>query len=57
MGKILKIKVTTARSKVKLGSHYDIAHIHPLTNVPTKYEHPTPYCFQDMPWGTCSCYK
>ena len=35
--KIFKLKVTTARSKVKSRSHHDIAHLHPLTNVPTKY--------------------
>ena len=27
-----------ARSKVKSRSHHDIAHLHPLTNVPTKYQ-------------------
>ena len=37
-----------ARSKVKLRSHHDIAHLHPLTNVPTKYELHTPYGFQDI---------
>ena len=36
-GKISKVKVTTARSKVRSRSHYDNAHLHPLTNVPTKY--------------------
>ena len=35
--KIFKLKVTTARSKVKSKSHHDFAHLHPLTNVPTKY--------------------
>ena len=24
-------------------SHHDVAHLHPLTNVPTKYQLPTPY--------------
>ena len=37
-----------ARSKVKLRSHHDIAHLHPLTNVPTKYQLPTPYGFRDI---------
>ena len=37
--KIFKLKVTTARS------HHDIAHLHILTNVPTKYQLPTPYGF------------
>ena len=43
--KILCVKVTTARSKVKSWSHHDVALLHPLTNVPTKYQLPTPYCF------------
>ena len=30
-----------ARSKVKSRPHHDIAHLHPLTNVPTKYQLPT----------------
>ena len=25
-------------------------YLHPLTNVPTKYQLPTPYNFQDMAW-------
>ena len=29
-------------------SHNDIAHLHPLTNVPTKYKLPIPYGFRDM---------
>ena len=41
--KILKVKVTTARSKVKSRSDHDIAHLQPLTNVPAKYQLPTPY--------------
>ena len=48
--KILKVKVTTARSKVKSRSHHDVAQLHPLTNVPTKYQLPTPYGFQDIAW-------
>ena len=43
--KILKVKVTTATSKVKSRSHHDIAHIHPLTNGSTKYQLPIPYGF------------
>ena len=31
--------------KVKSRSHHDNAHLHPLTNVPTKYQLPTPYSF------------
>ena len=26
-------------------SHHDVAHLQPLTNVPTKYQLPTPYGF------------
>ena len=37
-----------ARSKVKSRSDYDVAHLHPLTNVPTKYQLPTPYGFRDI---------
>ena len=46
--KIFKVKVTTARSKVKSRSHHNIVHLHPLTNVPTKYQLPTPYGFRDI---------
>ena len=47
---ILKVKVTIARSKVKSRSHHDVAHLHPLTNVPTNYQLPTPYCFRHIAW-------
>ena len=43
--KILKHMVTMTRSKVKSRSHHDIAHLQPLTNVPTKCQLPTPYGF------------
>ena len=43
--KIFKLKVTTARSRVKSRSDHDVAHLHILTNVPTKYKLPTPYGF------------
>ena len=46
--KILKVKVTTTRSKVKSRSHHDAAHLQPQTNVPTKHQLPTPYGFQDI---------
>ena len=36
-------------SKVKSRSHYDIAHLRPLTNVPTKYQLPTPMIFETEP--------
>ena len=37
-----------ARSKVKSRSDHDVAHLQPLTNIPTKYQLPTPYSFQDI---------
>ena len=37
-----------ARSKVKLRSHHDGAHLQPPTKVPTKYQLPTPYAFRDI---------
>ena len=43
--RIFELKVTTARSKVKSLPDHDIAHLHPLTNIPTKYQLPTPYGF------------
>ena len=46
--KILKVKVTTAWSKVKSRSHHEIAHLHTLTNVATTYQLPTPYCLSDV---------
>ena len=45
--KIFKLNVTAARSNVKSRSHHDVAHLHPLNNVPTKYQLPTPYNFWD----------
>ena len=35
-------------NKVKSKSHHDAAHLHPLPNVPTKYQLPTPYGFRDI---------
>ena len=35
-------------SKVKSRSHYDVAHLQPLTNVPAKYQLPTPYGCRDL---------
>ena len=29
-------------------SDHDVAHLHPLTNIPTKYQLPTPYSFRDI---------
>ena len=46
--KILKVKVTMARSKVKSRSHHDVVQLQPLTNVPTKYQLPTPYGCRDI---------
>ena len=51
---ILKVKVTTARSKVNSRSHHDVAHLHLVTNVPTKYQLPIPYTLQDIAWKICS---
>ena len=45
LDKILKVKVTTARSNVTSRSHHDITHLQPPTNVPTEYQLPTPYAF------------
>ena len=39
--------VTMTRSKVKSRSHHD-AHLQPQNNVPTKYQLPTQYGFQDI---------
>ena len=35
-------------SKLKSRSHYHVAHLHPLTNVPTKYQLPTSNSFGDI---------
>ena len=43
--KIFKLKVTTTRSKVKSRSDHNVAHLHILSNVPTKYQLPTSYSF------------
>ena len=48
LDKILKVKFTMARSKVKSRSHHDVAHLQPPTNVPVTYQHPTPYAFRDI---------
>ena len=52
---ILLVKVTTARSKVKSRSDHDIAQLHPLTNVSTTYQLPTPYGFWDI--ARTRCYR
>ena len=33
---------------MKSKSHHDVAHLHPLSNVPTKYQPPTLYSFRDI---------
>ena len=38
--KILKVKITTAGTKVKSKSHHDAAHLPPPINVTTKYQLP-----------------
>ena len=35
------------RSKVRSRSDHDVAHLHTLSNVPTKYQLHTPYGFRD----------
>ena len=37
-----------ARSKVKSRSDHDVAHLQPLTNIPAKYQLPTPYGCRDI---------
>ena len=39
-----------ARSKVKSRLHHNVAHLHPLTNVPTKYQLLTLYGSRDIAW-------
>ena len=46
--KILKVKVTKAKSKVNSRSHHNLAHLQPPTNIPTKYQISTPYSFRDI---------
>ena len=43
LDKVFNVKVTTARSNVKSRLNHGIAQLHPLTNIPTKYQHPTAY--------------
>ena len=50
LDKISKLMVNMTKSKVKSRSHHKVAHLHPLTNVPTKYQLPTPYNFRDIAW-------
>ena len=44
--KMLEVKVTMARSKVKSRSHHD-AQLHPPTNVLSKFQLPTAYGFRE----------
>ena len=46
--KILKVKVTTARSALKSRSHQDVPYLQPPTNVPIRYQLPSPYGFRDI---------
>ena len=46
--KILQVKVTMTRSKVKSRLYHDVAHLQLLINFPTKYQLPTPYGFRDI---------
>ena len=49
-GQILQVKVTMARSKVKSRSHHDFEHLQLPNNIPTTYQLPSPYGFQDIVW-------
>ena len=40
--------------KVKSRLHHKVAHLQPLTNVPTKFQLPTPHYFQDIAGIRCS---
>ena len=42
--------MVTTRSKLKLRSHHDVAHLQPSTNDPTRYQLPTLYIFKDIVW-------
>ena len=43
----IKVK-SLQQGQIKISlSHYDVAHLRPPTNVPTKYQLPTPYGFRD----------
>ena len=53
--KILYVKVTMARSKVKSRSHHDVAHLHLLTNVPTKVS--TSYTLRFPRYSTGKIFK
>ena len=46
--KVLKVKVNTARSKVKSRSHHDAAHLQSPTNVPSTFQLLTSYGCQDI---------
>ena len=40
--------VQSQYSKAKSRLHHDVAHLQPLSYVPTKYQLPTPYGFRDI---------
>ena len=44
----LKLIVTMTRSNIKSRTHHDVACLQILSNVPTKYQLPTPYGFRDL---------
>ena len=48
--KIFKLKVTTARSKGKSRSDYDVAHLHSQTNVPSKFFNFLHLMVSDIAW-------
>ena len=41
--------MVTKRSKVKLTTHHDVAHLQPLINFPTNYQLPTLYGLEILP--------
>ena len=47
-GQEFKLMVTVTRLKVKSRSHHDVAHLHPVSNVLTKCQLPTPYSFSEI---------
>ena len=44
------MKATVTRSKVKSRAHLNVAQLCLPSNVPTKYQLPTPYSFRDIAW-------
>ena len=47
-GQDFKVQGHYSKTKGQTRSHHDVAHLQPPTNVPTKYQLPTPYSFRDI---------